>query len=1272
MITRNQKSSKRRLFRLGKMIEAMEPRRLLAAIINGTAGDDTFIISVGGDNSISLTLNGVPGGVAAPGDGLVEVHGLGGNDSITLLNTGENRFFLFGGLGDDAYIVGNGDLKANILRDVQMIDPAGQGNDTVVVNDLFGGGTSYRTDADSVTIFSLSLPFIALPPMIDPGDGTTILGSNGDDTLDLNSVPGDSFPAKTVFDLGPNDDVVRLGGSQNIVDPGLPSTSSILASGGIDRIIVNDQNPTSPRTDLRFDENGFVGGLRFADFQNLDISAHQLPGGVAQPVTFRGFVSPAPNILITGTASADHVQFGEPAHPITGQNYWGTVSLELAAGNDLVDINFLDAPSSSWTFYDSGLGIGNGPASFFSAGVTNLVMNTTNGPDVFTVQDTPNLWNITLNARGGDDLLRMGTQLDLDDAFDNSFFKFVGGSGTDSVVLDDTQDQLGDLDEYHITDGLITKNDFGSGSSSFDLQIEQVEDLTLQMDHDSNRLFYDLNQYNDVEIFGNNGNDQFFNRESVSTTTDVLATTLCERVIFHGGIGLDELLLNDFAGTGSGAQHVFDAGSYTYRAVPGGAAQTVTFDSFTLLDLTGSNTRADEITISVKPLVADFSVASGGGDDTFIVGGGDLDDSGLMTTGGVTLSAGSGNDNITFDDRLDIDEVGETEVYTLGNLTISKGAASLVYSTFESQTLLVADRVISGQFNSVPVVNINAVSGFLNSTTIVGGLNRGSTVNVGNGSLNNIAGTLNLHNSTSVVLNDSTFATARTYTLTMAGMTSPRPINYINCNAMTLNAGTASDAVSVHGLPANMPLVVNAGNGNDTLTLGGGDISANLASAVTLNGGGGSNELRLNNSADPNLAFQVLTTTTFTDGLMHTFGGMTRIAVDLGPGGSNLAIHSVLLPTTVNGGSGDDAISIGNGSLASGLGTNVTVNGGTGNDSLLLLGQSDGGSRTYSFPALNQFRFGDATTGKVVTFSGLEQATLRSGTGADTIDVITTAIPLGIFSGDGNDAVTVSASTAVVTVDTGPEVPPVLFGRPGDALTVGSFLGSATVVVEQSDAVVGLSVGTASTLRIMPGAVLARELPPGGGFFGFSVGTLDLAGGALLVRDGSNGGPDFRPLLTTGHAGGTWSGTGAGGSVYSSLAANSPISDGVGYGIGSEIAATNLGGFTINPGDTLLRYTLDGDANLDAAVNLDDFTRLAAAFGSGNRWVQGDSNYDSAVNLNDFTPLAANFGTSAGNLARAGARWPSPPSGRFGVQPIAGGRAFLDDVLDYPRLLAIV
>ena len=79
---------------------------------------------------------------------------------------------------------------------------------------------------------------------------------------------------------------------------------------------------------------------------------------------------------------------------------------------------------------------------------------------------------------------------------------------------------------------------------------------------------------------------------------------------------------------------------------------------------------------------------------------------------------------------------------------------------------------------------------------------------------------------------------------------------------------------------------------------------------------------------------------------------------------------------------------------------------------------------------------------------------------------------------------------------------------------------------------------------------------------------------------------------------------------------------------------------TYGPGSLTLTYARFGDANLNRAVNLQDFNILAANFGSTNAdWSQADFNLDGNVNLSDFNLLAANFGLSAAGAAATPQDW---------------------------------
>ena len=293
---------------------------------------------------------------------------------------------------------------------------------------------------------------------------------------------------------------------------------------------------------------------------------------------------------------------------------------------------------------------------------------------------------------------------------------------------------------------------------------------------------------------------------------------------------------------------------------------------------------------------------------------------------------------------------------------------------------------------------------------------------------------------------------------------------------------------------------------------------------------------------------------------------------------------------------------------------------------LNLLGQNDSAGSRYDFPTSTQFRFGDVNTGKVLTYSSIEQASLQTGTAGDTLNVTSVPFALRLSTGTGNDVVNISniggpVSSLPITVNTGPEN--TNFGG-GDDLTVGG----ATVVVDQNDAVRNLAVN--GTLRVTNGAVLTR-VPPLIDFLPLSLtGVIDLADGALLWRAGGQT-PDFRAMLTAGRNGGAWNGTSANGAINSSLAAASPQGDGVGYGLGSEISPTSIGGFAIAAGDTLLRYTLDGDANLDRTVNFSDLVILAQNYNlAGRNFTHGDFDYspDGKVDFADLVILAQAYNKS--------------------------------------------
>lgn len=159
-----------------------------------------------------------------------------------------------------------------------------------------------------------------------------------------------------------------------------------------------------------------------------------------------------------------------------------------------------------------------------------------------------------------------------------------------------------------------------------------------------------------------------------------------------------------------------------------------------------------------------------------------------------------------------------------------------------------------------------------------------------------------------------------------------------------------------------------------------------------------------------------------------------------------------------------------------------------------------------------------------------------------------------------------------------------------------------------------------------------KLLPDGGGHGASSGSLLIVSAGRLDITDNTifNAGAltALRQQIITGYAGGAWNGAG----ISSSTAAGD-LSLAIGYGpagvLFNAFPAIVDDAWITNPSAAVVRLTLYGDANLDRAVDLADFSLLTASFGTPTAaWTTGDFDYDGNVTLDDFTLLASTFGRS--------------------------------------------
>ncbi|HYO07673.1 MAG TPA: PEP-CTERM sorting domain-containing protein, partial [Tepidisphaeraceae bacterium] len=147
---------------------------------------------------------------------------------------------------------------------------------------------------------------------------------------------------------------------------------------------------------------------------------------------------------------------------------------------------------------------------------------------------------------------------------------------------------------------------------------------------------------------------------------------------------------------------------------------------------------------------------------------------------------------------------------------------------------------------------------------------------------------------------------------------------------------------------------------------------------------------------------------------------------------------------------------------------------------------------------------------------------------------------------------------------------------------------------------------------------------------------LDLKDNDLVVQGGSLA--SVRSLIQSGYAAGAWSGDGI---VTTGVA---PAGKTAGLGYGQATAGGTLSGESFAAGDTLVKFTYLGDADIDGDVDGVDVGFWAGNFtgagGSSSKlWAEGDWDYDGDVDGVDVGFWAGNFtGAGGGVLDLPGAQ----------------------------------
>lgn len=289
------------------------------------------------------------------------------------------------------------------------------------------------------------------------------------------------------------------------------------------------------------------------------------------------------------------------------------------------------------------------------------------------------------------------------------------------------------------------------------------------------------------------------------------------------------------------------------------------------------------------------------------------------------------------------------------------------------------------------------------------------------------------------------------------------------------------------------------------------------------------------------------------------------------------------------------------------------------------------------------------------TLGGSSTLTLSNSSGGASISVLagshTISNPLVLTT---NTSIAVSPATSVLTIsgDLSASAPGVTITKAGSGL------------LELKHArVAGLSIST-GTVKLLPsggdaGTSKVENLLISGSNDAWNS-KLDLADHAVVVDYTA-----VSPLSTlqnqvkSGFNLGDWTGNGI--TTSSAIDPTLPFIARIGVAEATEVFSvfpTMFRGQAVDETSVIVAYTLAGDATLDGAVNINDFSLLAANFGRlGKRWASGDFDYDGTVTIGDFSLLAANFGKVLPQGGLRSASVPEPAVSAFLLMAAAIGNA---------------
>ena len=661
-----------------------------------------------------------------------------------------------------------------------------------------------------------------------------------------------------------------------------------------------------------------------------------------------------------------------------------------------------------------------------------LQINGLGGNDAINVTETGGLPCLITGGSGNDTITVGG----------GNFANFIhgggtsvdGDAGTDTVIIDDTADT--GADTYTVSgslDGSLTEFDKSDAAGAMDVD-NTTENVQLRCNNDSNTINVNNNTdppFASFAVQGGGGNDTL-NLQEVGGS---------RAFSFDGGSGIDALNVQDPGFGGNTFTLTSNQLDYAFF----GTADHVSWANAQQVNIDDSPDSQNG-TYSVNGVGSGIatSISGGHGNDTFVVGNGDIA-ANILGPLSIDSSNAQGTDKVIYND---------ISATANSNYTVQSGTDSLSMTGLTNPiTAMVDSYVLTASSGDNLITAIPA--GSSNTDWIINGDLGNDHITFGNGNVAGLQGNVTLTGgggTDTLTINDTgtpaSGVTSKDYTIsqgvihTFVNASADEDIHYSSFDTVTLNAGSLPNHFTVNtALGGESSLVLNAGTGNDNLSF----TPFATTGVVTFNGQGGTDTVNVDDSGDTNLIARTytLTSSSFSKVSVDSlnFSSIEALALQGDNATDTYNINSIAAgsTTTVSGGTSPDQFNVGNGNLNTNIGGALALQGNQGGDHLVI--DDHAATAASDVITLNNGTVSKATSPATsITYGTIEHVEFDGGAGNNLFDLVAPgfATDVTLKGGVGADTFIIALSQASVEVDgSDPTVAPGDVLRFANAATAG-------------------------------------------------------------------------------------------------------------------------------------------------------------------------------------------------------------------------------------------